>query len=113
MKPEAAYRMPWRKKLPAPPIAAIRYPATAGPSTRASENPIVLSATALTASSRGTSSNAVVKRAGRSMTFAAPIPIVNANSIQVLTMSSASAAPKASDTAAASAWLACMSRRRS
>ena len=45
---------------------------------------MVLSATAFTASSRGTSSNAVVKRAGRSITLDAPISMVNANSIQVL-----------------------------
>ena len=67
---------------------------------------MVLRATALTASSRGTSSNAVLKRAGRSVTLAAPIVMVNANSIQVLTMPSASAAPNASVTAAASPWLA-------
>ena len=67
---------------------------------------MVLRATAFTASSRGTSSNAVLNRAGRSVTLAAPISMVNANSIQVLTMPRASAAPNASVTAAASPWLA-------
>ena len=74
---------------------------------------MVFSATAFTASSRGTSSNAAVKRAGRSITLEAPISMVKANSIQVLTVPNASAAPNASDTAAASAWLACIRRRRS
>ena len=74
---------------------------------------MVLSDTAFTTSSRGTSSNAVVKRAGRSMTLDAPIRMVNPNSIHVLTSPSASAAPNDKFTAAARPWLACIRRRRS
>ncbi len=74
---------------------------------------MVFSATALTAISRGTSSKAEVMRAGRSMTFDAPIRMVNANSIHVPTISSASAAPNANDTAAARPWLICSNRWRS
>jgi hypothetical protein len=39
--------------------------------------------------------------------------MVKAKSIHVLTISMASAAPKASDTAAARPWLACINRLRS
>ncbi len=77
------------------------------------EKPSVLSATAFTASARGTSSNADVMRAGRSMTFAAPMRIVKTKSIHTLTKPAASVAPKASDTAAARTWLPWRSRRRS
>ncbi len=73
---------------------------------------MVLSATARIAISRGTSSKAVVKRAGRSITFDAPISSVNANSIHVLTMSSANAMPTVKETMAASAWLPCSKSRR-
>ena len=73
---------------------------------------MVFSATAFIAMSRGTSSKAVVKRAGRSITLDAPISSVKANSIQVLTTPRASATPTAKDTVAASAWLSCRSRLR-
>src|SRR3954471_15988194 len=79
---------------------------------RMSEKPIVFSATAFIASSRATRSNAVESRAGRSMTFVAPMSSVKTTSIQVPTMPNASAAPTENDTTAASTWLACSSRRR-
>ena len=77
------------------------------------EKPIVLIATAFTASARGTSSKAEVSRAGRSITFAEPISTVKAKSIHRLTAPSASATPNESDTAAARIWLPCSRRRRS
>jgi hypothetical protein len=110
---DAAYSTACTKKQPAAPKTAMRYPASAGPKMRINEKPMVLSATAFVATSRGTSSKAAVMRAGRSMTLDAPISSVKPKSIHVFAACAASAAPTANDTAHASAWLACINRRRS
>ena len=85
----------------------------AGPMMRVMEKPMVLSATAFMASVRGTSSNTVLCRAGRSRALQAPISKVNMNRCQTCSQCSASAAPSASAVRADSSWLVSSRMRRS
>ena len=107
------YAMLCSRKLPDAPITSSRPPAIAGANTRAPDELMLLSATALTAISRGTRSSTRAWRRLRSNTPEMPLITVRTNRCQTCSASAAITAASRNPASALASCVAARSRLRS